>query len=252
MSIKIGALEAPTWDTLDEWLNTPRPARCGELFTPANRQAAINCVPTDWQRWLHAALAYRMSELQQGTVGLNSSVLSRAASTGLNPLNADHLVDLRERFSGKEFSCLVGFMEFWQGLESLEMRPSSALIDAYKNVPRKKQGGSDPVLSLDPDKGPFNQFCHNNLDPERYLYVRLLMIYGQRGIQIRMLIFDDFIHCGRDYKIRIHWAKQRDDDSGFRAKSETFNIDEDLYKLVQSYMSGVNYLGRSATTMMAG
>ena len=279
MSIKIGALEAPTWDTLDEWLNTPRPARCGELFTPAkpmwnadrmsgkkvNWQAAINCVPTDWQRWLHAALAYRMSELQQGTVGLNSSVLSRAASTGLNPLNADHLVDLRERFSGKEFSCLVGFMEFWQGLESLEMRPSSALIDAYKNVPRKKQGGSDPVLSLDPDKGPFNQveqnalhqwlheqFCHNNLDPERYLYVRLLMIYGQRGIQIRMLIFDDFIHCGRDYKIRIHWAKQRDDDSGFMAKSETFNIDEDLYKLVQSYMSGVNYLGRSATTMMAG
>lgn len=80
------------------------------------------------------------------------------------------------------------------------------------------------------------QFCHNKLDPEHYLYVRLLMIYGQRGTQLRMMVFDDFIKSEKGYQIRIHWAKQKDDDgAGFRAKSETFNLDEDLYNTVQAF-----------------
>jgi len=265
MSIEIEALEAPTQDTLDEWLNTPRPARCGEYFTPSkpmwnpdkasphkvNWQTAIACLPSDWQRSLHAALAYRMVEVVQGTVVHVVSVLSRAAQAGLDPLNKDHLIDLRERFNMGGFSCLVGFMRFWQACESLEQRPSRALIDAYNDLPKKKHSKSDPVLSLDPEKGPFTQaeqdalhqwlheqFCHNNIDPERYLYVRLLMIYGQRGCQLRMMVFDDFIQCEQGFKIRIHWAKQRDvDDAGFRAKSETFNLDEDLYNIIQAYQA---------------
>jgi hypothetical protein len=82
------------------------------------------------------------------------------------------------------------------------------------------------------------QFCHQNLDPERYLYLRLLMVFGQRGTQLRMMVFNDFIKCNQGYKIRIHWAKQkRDDAADFRAKSETFNLDEDLYKTVQAYQA---------------
>ena len=262
MRLEIEALKAPTQDTLDEWLNTPRPARSGEYFTPSkpmwksdqschavNWQTTIVCVPPDWQRWLHAALAYRMAEVAQRTVANVASVLSLSAQAGLDPLNEHHLIDLRERFNKNEFSALVAFMGFWQTCESLEQRPSRALIDTYDNLPKKKRSKNDPILSLDPDKGPFTrteqdalhqwlheQFCHKNLGPERYLYVRLLMIYGQRGTQIRMMVFDDFIQCEQDYKIRIHWAKQRHDDAaGFRAQSETFNLDEDLYKTVQAY-----------------
>lgn len=278
MSIDVEALKAPTQDTLDEWLNTPRPARCGENFTPSmpmwrpdksslsvNWQAAIACVPFNWQPWLHAALAFRMAEVAQSTITFTHSVLSRAAKAKLDPLKEDHLIDLRERFNMGEFSCLVGFMAFWQACESLEKRPSRGLIDAYKNLPKKKRSKNDPILSLDPDKGPFtqveqdalhqwlhDQFCHKNLDPERYLYVRLLMIYGARGIQLRMMVFDDFIKCEKGYKIRIHWAKQKDNDAaGFRAKSETFNLDEDLYKTVMAYKAILlvrlkqEYLGRA-------
>ena len=77
MNIAVSALAAPTQDSLDAWLNTPRLAKCGEFFTPSepmwwpdrstrraiNWQAAIACVPADWQRWLHAALAYRTAEV---------------------------------------------------------------------------------------------------------------------------------------------------------------------------------------------
>jgi integrase len=230
-----------------------------------NWQTAIACVPTDWQPWLHAALAYRMTEVSQGAVINVVSVLSRAVLDGLDPLNEDHLIDLRERFNPGEFSSLSGFMAFWQVCESLEKRPSRALIDSYQDLPRKKQSNNDPVLSLDPEKGPFTQseqnalhqwlheqFCHRNLDPERYLYVRLLMIYGQRGVQLRMVIFDDFIKSEKGYQIRLFWAKQKDDDSaGFRAKSETFNLDEDLYNTIQAYKAIVlarlkqEYTGRA-------
>ena len=260
--MEIEALKAPTQDTLDEWLNTPRLARCGEYFTPSepvwrpdklvqsiNWQAAIACVTPNWQCWLHTALAYRMAEQAQGSVLASASVLSRAAQAGLNPMNENHLIDLRERFNIVEFSNLLSFMVFWQECESLEQQPSLTLIDAYKGLPKKKQSKNDPVLSLDPEQGPFTQaeqnalhqwlneqFCHKNLDPERYLYVRLLMIYGQRGVQLRMMVFDDFIQCEQGYKIRIHWAKQRDEDNaGFRQESETFNLNEDLYKTVQAY-----------------
>jgi len=262
VNISVDALQAPTQDTLDAWLNTPRLARCGKFFTPSelswwpdrtssapvNWQAALAAVAPEWQRWLHAALAYLMSDMAQGTVSCVSSVLSRAAQAGLNILNEDHLFDLRERFNAKEFSQLVSFIEFWQTCESVEQRPSQSLTDAYKALPRKKSVRKDVVLSLDPEQGPFTQveqdalnqwiheqFCHGQLDPEQYLYLRLLMTYGQRGVQLRMMVFDDFIKTDQDHKIRIWWAKQRTDDAGWRAKSETFGLDEDLYNTVQAY-----------------
>lgn len=264
MNIVVSALEAPRHDSLDAWLNTPRHAKCGEFFTPSepiwwpdrsasqavNWQAALACVPSDLQSWLHAALAYRMAEVAQGTMHQATSILSRAAQVGLDPLNEYHLIELRERFTMEEFSTLTGFMKFWQECESLEQRPSQVLIDAYDTLPRKKRSQNDVILRLDPEQGPFTQmeqdalyqwaheqFCHGNLNPERYLYLRLLMIYGQRGAQLRMLVFNDFIKTERGYQIRIFWAKQKGDDAGWRAKSETFNLDEDLYNIVQAYRS---------------
>lgn len=267
MGIGIGALKAPTKNTFDEWLDTPRPARNGELFTPSepmwnpdrafankvNWQTAIVCVPNDWQRSLHAALAYRMAEIRQSSMTTIISVLTRAAQHNIDPLNEDDLIDLRERFNSTEFSHVASLMVFWHECESLELRPSRALADAYKELPRKKRSKNDPVLSLDPEKGPFTQpeqdalhqwlheqFCHKNLDPEHYLYVRLMMIYGQRGTQLREMIFDDFIKSDQGCKLRIHWAKQQNDDAAnFRSKSETFNLDEDLYKTVKAYQAVV-------------
>ncbi|MGP9738693.1 MULTISPECIES: site-specific integrase [Halomonas] len=264
MNIAISAFEAPTKDSLEEWLNTPRLAKCGEFFTPAkpmwwpdrssnqsvNWQIAIAAVPSDWQRWLHAALAYRMVEFGQSTIVAVAGILSRAAQVGLDPLNEYHLIDLRERFAVNEFSTLTGFMKFWQECESLEQRPSQVLIDAYDALPRKKRPRNDVILRLDPEQGPFTQveqdalhqwlheqFCHDNLEPERYLYLRLAMIYGQRGIQLRMIVFGDFIKTERGYQIRIFWAKQKGDDAGWRAKPEIFNLDKDLYNIVQAYRS---------------
>ncbi len=263
MNIGIEVLKAPTHDTLDEWLNTPRYAKCGGLFTPSkpmwwpdktgisgvNWQAAVSCVSPDWQRWLHAALAYRMVEVAQGTVSIVVSTLSRSKQQGLDPMDENHLIDLRERFNLSEFASLVAFIQFWHECESLEHRPSDSLVSAYKKLPRKVRVTNDPILRLDPDKGPLNQveqnslhewlheqFCHNNLDAEQYLYVRLLMVYGQRGCQIRMMVFGDFIPNKKGHKIRIHWAKQRHvDATGFREKSEVFNLDDDLYEIVQLY-----------------
>ncbi|WP_325950121.1 site-specific integrase [Pseudomonas putida] len=261
MNQTFSALKAPTQSSLSTWLDTPRLARCGEFFTPShpmwspdwscsaiNWQAAVLCVPIDWRIWLHAALAYRMAEVSQGTMVTLASVLSRAALAGLAPLNDEHLIDLRERFNAVEFSILVGFIEFWQKCESLEKRPSHALLRAYKSTPRKKSSKNDVILRLDPEQGPFTQaeqdslhhwaheqFCHGNLDPEHYLYLRLLMIYGQRGTQLRMLIFDDFIKTDEGYLIRICWAKQKNDGARWRSKFKTFHLDEDLYIIVQAY-----------------
>lgn len=263
MSIEVEALRVPTPDTLDEWLNTPRLARCGEHFTPSlpfwnpdgiaplavNWEPAIDCVSSDWKGWLHAALAYRMSEVAQSTIALVATVFSRAAQDRLDPLNEVHLIDLRERFSVSEFSCLVGFMGFWHECESLEQRPSAELITAYKHLPKKKKSSVDHILSLDPEKGPFTQaeqdalhqwaheqFCHKNLDPEQYLYLRMLMIYGQRGIQLRMMTFGDFIASEQGHKVRLYWAKQRDEDAAeFRSQFDIFNLDKDLYDTIQAY-----------------
>lgn len=264
MNISVAALKAPTRDSLDAWLDTPRAAKCGVFFTPSesmwwpdrsvsnglNWETAILCVPPDWQGWLQAALAFRMAEVEQGTMGQVASVLSRAAEAGLDPLREDHLINLRERFNVGEFSSLVGFMEFWQECESLEQRPTKALIKAYQSLPRKKRVKNDIILSLDPEKGPFtqaeqdalyqwvhDQFCRGNLEPEHYLYLRLSMIYGQRGVQLRMMVFEDFVKIERGYQIRIFWAKRRGDDAGWREKSETFYLDEDLYNTVQAYKS---------------
>jgi hypothetical protein len=52
-----------------------------------------------------------------------------------------------------------------------------------------------------------------------------------------MIVFDDFLKTERGYQIQIFWAKQRGNDSGWRAKSETFDLDEDLYNIVQAYRS---------------
>lgn len=262
MNIAVSALKAPTKDSLDAWLKIPRLAKCGRFFTPSefswwpdrassdpvNWQAALAAVAPEWQRWLHAALAYLMLDLAQATVAGVSSVLSRAAQAGLNILNEDHLIDLRERFNVTEFAQLVSFIEFWKTCESVEQRPSQSLEDAYKTLPRKKSVRKDVIFSLDPEQGPFTQveqdalhqwiheqFCHGSLDPEQYLYLRLMMIYGQRGVQLRMMVFDDFIKTGQEHKIKIWWAKQKNADTSWRANSETFNLDEDLYNTVQAY-----------------
>ncbi|UIP31980.1 site-specific integrase [Stutzerimonas kunmingensis] len=266
MNIAVGALQAPTKDSLDAWLNTPRLAKCGEVFTPAepmwkpdksasnpvNWRAAIACVSPDWQPWLHAALAYRMVDMAASTVATAASGLSRAAQAGIDPLNEDHLIALRERFSANEFSGISSFMAFWHDCESLKQRPSQPLIDAYQALPRKKCSSNDVILSLDPEQGPFTQveqdalhqwmheqFCHGQLNCERYLYLRLMMIYGQRGAQVRMMVFGDFTKIDQGCKVRFHWAKQKGDEAGWRVKSEIFSLDEDLYNTVQAYKAMV-------------
>ncbi|WP_417500891.1 site-specific integrase [Marinobacter sp.] len=265
MNLAADALQAPTNNTLDAWLNTPRLAKCGEFFTASepmwrpdttsgsvNWQAAIACVSPRWKRWLHAALAYRMADVSQATVGNTTSILSRAAQVELDPLKEDHLMELRERFSVTEFSTLVGFMEFWQACESVEQRPSQSLIDAYRALPRKKRSSNDVVLSLDSEQGPLTQveqdalhhwiheqFCDGQLDPEQYLYLRLAMIYGQRGFQIRTMVFGDFTKTDQGCRVRFYWAKQKGDEAGWRKKSDTFSLDEDLYRTVQAYEAWV-------------
>lgn len=262
MNIAVEALQAPTKDTLDAWLSTPRLAKCGEVFTPAepiwkpdrsanhsvNWKAAVACVSPDWKPWLHAALAYRMADVAAGTVACITSALSRAAQAGLDPLNEGQLIALRERFNNREFSVITAFMAFWHDCESLEQRPSQSLIDAYQALPKKKNSCNDVILSLDPEQGPFTQaeqdalhqwiheqFCHGHLDFERYLYLRMLMIYGQRGAQLRMMVFGDFTKSDQGCKVRFHWAKQKDDEAGWRVKFEIFSLDEDLYNTVQAY-----------------
>ena len=226
VKISVEALQAPTKDSLDAWLNTPRLAKCGKVFTPAepmwkpdqsanhsvNWKAAVACVSLDWQPWLHAALAYRMADVSADTVFMTTSVLSRAAHAGIDPLNGNHLIAL----------------------------------------PRKKNSSNDVILSLDPEQGPFTQveqdgldqwiheqFCHGQLDPEQYLYLRMLMIYGQRGVQVRMMVFGDFTKSDQGCKVRFHWAKQRWDEGGWRVKFETFSLDDDLYSVVQAYKAMV-------------
>lgn len=266
MNIAVEALQAPSKDCLGVWLNTPRLAKCGEVFTPAepmwkpdksashslNWEAAIACVSPDWQPWLHAVLAYRMADQEAGSVNQVAGVLSRAAQAGIDPLNEDHLIALRERFNVSEFSSIVTFMAFWHDCESLEQRPSQPLIKAYKELPRKKKSSHDVILSLDPEQGPFTQleqdalyqwiheqFCHGRLDCEQYLYLRMLMIYGQRGVQVRMMVFGDFTKSDQGCKVSIHWAKQKGDEAGWRVKSEIFSLDEDLYNTVQAYKAVV-------------
>ncbi|VXC21930.1 Site-specific recombinase, phage integrase family protein [Pseudomonas sp. 8Z] len=266
MSIAVEALQAPTKASLDAWLNTPRLAKCGNVFTPAepmwkpdksacqsvNWEAAIVSVSPDWQPWLHAALAYRMADQAALSVSKLASVLSRAAQDGLDPLNEDQLIDLRERFNIGEFSATVTFMAFWHDCESLEQRPSQSLIDAYQALPRNKRSSNDVILSLDPEKGPLTQveqdalhqwiheqFGHGQLEFEEYLYLRILMIYGQRGSQIRMMVFGDFTKSDQGCKVKLHWAKRKGNEAGWRAKAETFSLDEDLYNTVKAYKAMV-------------
>ena len=266
MNIAVEALQAPTKDSLDVWLGAPRLPKCGEVFTPAepmwkpdksarlsvNWEAALACVSPDWQPWLHAALAYRMADQAADSVAQLASVLSRAAQAGLDPLNENHLIALRERFNGNESSTLGAFMAFWHDCESLEQRPPRPLIEAYQALPRKKGSSKDVVLSLAPEEGPFTQveqdalhqwiheqFCHGRLDCEQYLYLRMLMIYGQRGVQVRMMVYGDFTKSDRGCKVSIHWAKQKGDEAGWRVKSEIFSLDEDLYNTVQAYKAAV-------------
>jgi integrase len=266
VNIAVEALQAPTKDSLDAWLSTPRLAKCGEVFTPThpmwkpdksartpvNWKAALACVSPDWQPWLQAALAYRMADHATDSVAKVASVLSRASQAGLDPLNEDHLIALRERFNVSEFSQFAAFMTFWRDCESLEQRPSQSLIEAHQALPRKKRSSHDVILSLDPEHGPFTQVeqdalhqwiheqsCHGQLNPEQDLYLRLLMIYGQRGAQVRMMVFGDFTKTGQGCKVRFHWAKQKDGEAGWRTKSETFSLDEDLYNTVQAYKAMV-------------
>lgn len=260
--MKATALEQPTQATLENWLSLPRVAKNGIRFTPSepmwwpdrmvrngvNWQSAVLSVSSEWRRWLQAALAYRMAETAQGTVGQVASILSRSAQAGLDPLNEQHVIDIRNRFNVGEFSSLVGFIEYWHNCNFLEKRPSLELLDIYKTIPRKKRTTKDVILSLDPEEGPFtqaeqnalyqwmhDQFCHGNLEPEYYLYLRLALVYGLRGVQLRALVFKDFVKKEQGCKIRLYWAKQRGQNAGWREKFETFHLDSDLYKIIEKY-----------------
>lgn len=262
MKISTLALDTPTEDTLETWLNTPRYAKCGVLFTPsepmwrpdrtirngANWEEAIQCVSLEWQRWMHAALALRMEDRAQGTVNQTVSVLLRAAKEKLDPLNPDFAIDFRERFNVSEFASLVRFLEFWHENTLLEKRPTESLIEAYRSLPRKKRTTRDVILSLDPEEGPFtkaeqndlyywlnDQFSHGNLKADRYLYVLISMHFGQRSVQNRMMTFSDFFEIEQKYFIRIFFAKKRGVDSGWRRKSRNFGISKNLYETIKIY-----------------
>lgn len=260
MSLQAIALQSPTSETLQEWLDTPRVAKCGASFTPSQPiwrpdptifnvswEAAVRCVEADWQPWLHAALASYMSQVAQATMINLCSILSRCAQSGLNPLREPDLMALVDRFSPSEFPMMASFIGFWAEGDH-EQRPSKTLVDAYTKIPRKKRVKSDVVQSLDPEKGPLTQpeqdalfqwlhykFIDGQITPEQFIYLRLKMIYGQRGVQLRMLVFGDFLETDRGLKVRLFFAKQKDYGASWRAKSELFNLDSEFYRLVQGY-----------------
>ncbi|WP_199775492.1 hypothetical protein [Microbulbifer pacificus] len=201
----------------------------------------------EMQTWLQAALALYMSERAQVTVVLLTYCLSRGAKDGLNPLNQNDLIGLRGRSTPSEFAGLASFIRFWAESD-LDSKPSRALVEAYTDTPRKKQSSGDVITRLDPEEGPLTraeadtlyqwiheQFSAGELAFERFLYVLLLLIYGQRGVQQRMWVFDDFFVEDGKHKIRIFYAKEKDRDAQWRGKSETFNLSKEHYNLIQAY-----------------
>ncbi len=260
MSIQSIALQSPTSETLQEWLDTPRVAKCGAPFTPSqpmwrpdptvlrvNWKVALRCVEQDWQPWLHAALASYMSQQAQNTMTQLCSTLSRCAQSGLNPLREPDLMALVDRFNPSDFAGVATFIGFWAEGDH-EKRPSKTLVEAYAKIPRKKRVKSDVVQSLDPEKGPLTQpeqdalfqwlhykFIDGQINSEQFIYLRLKMIYGQRGVQLRMLVFGDFLETDWGLKVRMFFAKQKEYGASWRTKSELFSLDPEFYRLIQGY-----------------
>lgn len=263
MNIQAIALQSPTEDTLQTWLNTPRVALCGEHFTPSepkwrpdrtsysvNWESAIVCVEAHWQAWLHAALADRMAVVSQRTLGGVVSTLRRCAKEGLNPLRESDLLAIVDRFGPGEFAGLAAFIDAWADSE-WAMRPSASLVEAYKTIPRKKKTSPDVVMRLDPELGPLIQseqdalfvwlhqkWMHKQIDFHRYIYLRIKMRYGQRGVQLRMMVFGDFRETERGFKVRMPFAKQKGK-AGWRTAFEEFNVDPEFYQLIQAYKTHV-------------
>jgi len=216
-----------------------------------NWKSAIVCVEAHWQTWLHAALADRMAVVSQRTVGNVVSTLRLCAKEGLNPLLESDLLAIVDRFSPTEFGGLVGFIDAWADSD-WAMRPSASLVEAYKTIPRKKRTRSDVVTRLDPEVGPLIQseqdalfvwlhqkWMHKQIDFHSYIYLRIKMRYGQRGAQLRMMVFGDFFETERGFKVRLPFAKQRGEAGGWRAAFEEFNVDPEFYQLIQAYKTHV-------------
>ena len=258
MNVSVKALTAPVEHTLDDWLNEPRTALCGNTFTPSEPmwrpdptaqsvhwESALGCVNKDMQPWLHAALALRMSSSAQSTVLNLASSLRKAAHKKLNILDADNMVELRDLQRSQYFSLIVGFIRFWASTD-LEKRPSESLVQAYDDLPKKTRAHNDVILSLDPEKGPLTkteanalfQWCHEKfsageMSAEHFLYLLLALRHGARGVQQRMWVFDDFFRENGKPKIRIFYAKQKG--GRWREKSEVFDLSPTHYKLIQTY-----------------
>ena len=258
MNMSVKALTAPVEHTLDDWLNEPRTALCGNTFTPSdpmwrpdptsesvNWEAALGCVDEDMQPWLHAALALQMGRLAQRSMANFAYSLRRFANEKIDILDADNIFKLRELQSYAGFSDLVAFIRFWAN-QDVEKKPSEELVKAYADTPRKKRVRNDVILSLDPNKGPLTktesialfQWCHEKfkageLKPEHFLYLLLALSHGARGVQQRMWVFDDFFEDHGKPKVRIFYAKQKG--GHWREDSEVFDLRSDHYKLIQTY-----------------
>ena len=263
MNDLVKVLEAPTEDTLDQWLKKPQLASCGQTFIPTetpwrpdttnlsvNWTTAVACVPKPMQRWMQAALVYEMRKNSQSTVKGLCSGLAVLANKDLNPFKVKDLIKIRDESPISWFSAIRAFIERWHANADLAERPSQALVDAYAKIPAKKQGQTHKVVaSLDPKEGPLtaiemnalyswahHAFADGQLPPERYIFLCLLMFFGQRGAQLRMAVFDDvFLTDNGQPKFRCFYAKQRNRDSGWRKRSEVFDMPRDLYQIIQRY-----------------
>ncbi|WP_018274845.1 tyrosine-type recombinase/integrase [Teredinibacter turnerae] len=255
-------LAAPTEASIINWLEQPKLAKSGHFFTPSDdiwrpdiSQASINVgsvkssVLDRWQPWLVAALAYYLRQKAQNTVNGVAYCLRACISEGLSPLNDLDLIRIRERLSSSHFSVVAAFVEFWSQCEDLPIRPDRKLIEAYKDLPRKKKAGRDVVASLDPLRGPFTPyerdvlfqwicaaFASGRLALDRFVYLRLLFVYGARKVNIQQMVFGD-IHRTTDGhpKIRLPKAKGRGEEGGYRKELVTFGLSKDLYLLFSGY-----------------
>lgn len=254
-------LQAPIEDTIDAWLDLPQIALCGRPFVPSDEtwrpdvsevairvSSARESVSNEIQPWLIAALAYYTREYKQSSVACLVEGLRRCARFKLNPLSECDLLSLREELNGSHFSSIRAFVDFWHRCEELPVRPEASLVDGYSQLPRKKSKRLDPVLSLDPERGPFTPFeCDalfnwvcgayiaDKISLEQFVYLRLLFIFGARTSNLHQMTFDDFAWTGREFVIRIPYSKQKSPRGGFRQEFATFELSEDLFLLLDSY-----------------
>ncbi|MAZ88372.1 MAG: integrase [Cellvibrionaceae bacterium] len=256
------SLEAPTEATIDDWLGQPQIANSGQFFTPSNdvwcpdiSKRAINvlsaksAVSEEWQPWLIAAMAYYMRERAQSSVASLAYALRVIGRESLTPLKGSDLIGIRERLRPTEFSHISSFIKFWCVCEELPVRPKLDLIEVYQELPRKKENRRDVVTSIDPLQGPFTpyerdalfQWCSGafidgRLSLDRFVYLRLLLVYGARAANIQQMVFGDIISTADTHRvIRLPKAKAKGIKGGYRKELEAFKLYEDLYQLLSTY-----------------